>query len=1318
MPKMFSWAKKISGRSPAKDAGQESTTERAASPDTKRETHKSIFGSVTNNPAKSESLSRPVVEGTSEKKDSLEDLKDPDNGPLSSPKERHSSESKPVSEKRHYSESRPRTEKPQQTSVKKTSSFTRRLASFRFPSLERDRSDKRSRLKSKSPELNSSVDKHSTIPQHPQSPFLKNSTTSGSKSDGHTEIAHQHRHVQNSCESNGIAVNGNHQNSNDSLQGEQNSSPSNSVLKDNSHGEDERAKLVSPLSNISERRSISAKLYGEVIKEFDKIRTTKPKLPSIDDCEARTKPENPEIRKETSQCLGDKLSSDSIRDSTANAYQHNNSTSVPVLKSSDIELTSTGKCQEGTETTKAEIQIKETNQESVPNDDLRSATTQVHLSSLSIPTTQSQNAERRASLGTSSVTGSTVHKTPHTGLHRVSLIKIEPLLIESEGTTSTGTNNIVDETTDLKSLTAETHKAPYTKDSLPIKNKPQIYTSSGKETSIMSEQRSNTPDVVSSTASINVIPGAPSQNSSAVKDETSLTTLKESTQGLGKDEVHEEQKPPENEPPIVENHLSLESCIDDLNEKINELSLVIDNEDCTSAHTPSSPETTSSSENKEILPEDTNQEQVSPPSIPNQTEGNEYTTGATEINSSSNDKEGIGPSSGNILLPSNCKDHTYSSSPPESGQKNLVLECSASTVSLSIETNNPVVSSNQTKTDVSSSCVSEISDIEKDLSAVAPVLFSEMLKLSNESEHPPVQGTQKVPSTDILVNHSENTQSVGSAVLNKEEKVIPSSAHTEDETSSKLISEDIEYTNGKEIKILQPVIQTVPKDNVLAFDEPTPKIPPQTDKEVTTEHQVHTDPNVSCCSLEESSATNRYIPATNPIPAPRSINITKNEGILNEYPKTLPKASPRHNFKSVNRSNEEVSSQPNHDYRRKGSDEKPELPEKRKISRERISSNEGGSLPASPSAPRRKRRSRSGSAAGSLQTLNVMGSSEKLSVRHASSRDLDRPTTANQAPPRPPLPSAYSSSNVSASSVSITNDTTIPRLSVCNSISKVGADLGNSSPQKLSKQCPESGPSGQKASVQQTQKMESLNPFDCEDDEAEVTEQKPDITAQPLQSAKTTLNPFDSDDESEELEKDSNMTANAKEQLPPAGYNPFEDDEDEVVDGNPSQNASHKTERTNTTSVTPTIGVVNPSATIEPKNPFDEEEDDQEDSGFNENSFVRQSIGRHSVAVRGSSPFQRDGVRASMPCSGRGRPGKKKRQAPLPPGFIPSPSATPPPHREPLMKHGQSSTSLYWNSMRKDSLTTASSLSLSSPKRPPPPRPPPPRIKTVSLAQL
>lgn len=350
------------------------------------------------------------------------------------------------------------------------------------------------------------------------------------------------------------------------------------------------------------------------------------------------------------------------------------------------------------------------------------------------------------------------------------------------------------------------------------------------------------------------------------------------------------------------------------------------------------------------------------------------------------------------------------------------------------------------------------------------------------------------------------------------------------------------------------------------------------------------------------------------------------------------------------------------------------------------SSTVGGSLPSSPSIPRRTRRAHPVPAARSLQTLS--SNPTKLSLA------ADRGAVSNEANYR-----------------------------------KV------SLPAKLNEPARE-------APVPKPRKV-SLNPFDSDEDNEEERRRRsaPREAPVPLPRKKISMNPFESDDDDDDDGNNNQGTADSSKETKPAGTNPFDEDEEEEeasiwkvnpatgeLEFKPTLSSSPATNSRSSSQSSLTLQRLNDSIASlnaqlartphEPvsTNPFDEDEDDE----FNEAALSRDST-RMSLSMGGPSPMQRDGARCSLPPSTRTRVGRKKRPAPLPPGQRPPiPSATP---LEPRCDHdslprGGSTGMPLHDSPRKSSTGSLHILSgsprIQSPRKPPPPRPPPPKLSSSS----
>ncbi|XP_063595520.1 mucin-2-like isoform X1 [Penaeus indicus] len=353
------------------------------------------------------------------------------------------------------------------------------------------------------------------------------------------------------------------------------------------------------------------------------------------------------------------------------------------------------------------------------------------------------------------------------------------------------------------------------------------------------------------------------------------------------------------------------------------------------------------------------------------------------------------------------------------------------------------------------------------------------------------------------------------------------------------------------------------------------------------------------------------------------------------------------------------------------------------------SSTVGGSLPSSPSIPRRTRRAHPVPAARSLQTLS--SSPAKLTV--AAER---------------------------------------------GAVSNVASYRKVSLPAKLNEPARE-------APVPKPRKV-SLNPFDSDEDNEEERRRQsaPREAPVPLPRKKVSMNPFESDDDDDEDNHEisgSSKKIKAIEAPKPAGTNPFDEDEEEeeasiwkvnpatgelefkpTLSSSPATNSRSSSQSSITLQrFNDSIASLNAQLARSPHepvstNPFDEDEDDE----FNDTGLSRDST-RMSLSIGGSSPLQRDGVRCSLPPSTRNRVSRKKRPAPLPPGQRPPiPSAAP---LEPQCDHdvippGGSTGTPLQGSPRRVSTGSLHNLSVSprmqSSRKPPPPRPPPPKLRSSS----
>lgn len=223
--------------------------------------------------------------------------------------------------------------------------------------------------------------------------------------------------------------------------------------------------------------------------------------------------------------------------------------------------------------------------------------------------------------------------------------------------------------------------------------------------------------------------------------------------------------------------------------------------------------------------------------------------------------------------------------------------------------------------------------------------------------------------------------------------------------------------------------------------------------------------------------------------------------------------------------------------------------------------------------------------------------------------------------------------------------------------------------------------------VPKPRKIISLNPFESDEGEEcegqQIIPQKQAPVPKPRKNV--SLNPFESDDDESEIEilKKSkaqaqssgiNLTTSAK--VPTIGKNPFDEDDDEMDENSfsPVLNTTGESEFRPMRSSSPATHSLSSShSSLSPRhlndslasissqsskianeststNPFDEDDDD-ESRGVH-NGLLRETLSRKSFSVTSSSPLQRDVVRSSLPPGTRGRTGRKKRPAPLPPGYV------------------------------------------------------------------
>lgn len=366
----------------------------------------------------------------------------------------------------------------------------------------------------------------------------------------------------------------------------------------------------------------------------------------------------------------------------------------------------------------------------------------------------------------------------------------------------------------------------------------------------------------------------------------------------------------------------------------------------------------------------------------------------------------------------------------------------------------------------------------------------------------------------------------------------------------------------------------------------------------------------------------------------------------------------------------------------------------------------GGSLPSSPSVPHRSRRPHPVPAARSLQTLNTATPTKRTVTR--MDKEEGRKDTTKESP----------ESLREASDLEKHNE-------------------------KLQREIP----------IPKPRKIISLNPFESDEDEEYESQETPTKQVPVPKPRKTvSLNPFESDDDEEseipKLEKSKVQVKQFSGPIPTTsakvaviGKNPFDEDDDEMEENSfsPIKNTTGESEFRPIRSSSPATHSLSSShSSLSPRhlndslasissqsskianesistNPFDED-DDYDDSREMHNGLIRETLSRKSFSVTSSSPLKRDIVRSSLPPSTRGRTGRKKRPAPLPPGFRPSGMSTSTRDQQLLpdissSSRGGSTSSINQEPQRRDSISSISSLTL-SPKKAPPPRPPPPKVKS------
>ncbi|XP_066976376.1 serine-rich adhesin for platelets-like [Macrobrachium rosenbergii] len=390
------------------------------------------------------------------------------------------------------------------------------------------------------------------------------------------------------------------------------------------------------------------------------------------------------------------------------------------------------------------------------------------------------------------------------------------------------------------------------------------------------------------------------------------------------------------------------------------------------------------------------------------------------------------------------------------------------------------------------------------------------------------------------------------------------------------------------------------------------------------------------------------------------------------------------------------------------------------------STEESISPPASLLVPRQKRKCHMIPVAQPLQMQSLPSGPAKV-ITESTSAELDSKTPSRKAPPRPPAPVNYNVPLVLASrdaSVSVPD----------KSYDRTRCPAETRACQKTSQKPPPAPKAPMKVSLNPFDSEEeeepepvlevksSLNPFDSEEDEepalmskmvkVEASSKKP--------KKEISLNPFDSedDDEGKEQEPCLQTVPHTKIPLPPIGYNPFDEDDDEEEENNGKYPSSHCNRNTlgqkSNTLVSSAYQKRNETSSCSRKptkpaslNPFDEE-DEEEESNVMTAPFLRISSSQeHQSLPRNSVTFQ-EASRDSLPNSEIFIKRKKKRHAPLPPGYGSTDGV---PQRQLMYPRVGSSSSLNETFWRQDTRAFGSTLSLFSSKRKPPPRPPLPKWK-------
>ncbi|XP_064121156.1 cardiomyopathy-associated protein 5-like [Macrobrachium nipponense] len=401
------------------------------------------------------------------------------------------------------------------------------------------------------------------------------------------------------------------------------------------------------------------------------------------------------------------------------------------------------------------------------------------------------------------------------------------------------------------------------------------------------------------------------------------------------------------------------------------------------------------------------------------------------------------------------------------------------------------------------------------------------------------------------------------------------------------------------------------------------------------------------------------------------------------------------------------------------------LTEKSKIP----SAEESISPPTSLLVPRQKRKYHTIPTAQPLQIESLPKGPAKV-ITESTSAEQGSKSPAHKAPPRPPAPLNYNVPLVLGSrdaSVSVPDKsydrTSCPAETRAYQNTSQTPSLATKAPMKISLNPFDSEEEEEPEPV--LEMKSSLNPFDSEEDEEQALVSK--MVKVEASSKKPTkeisLNPFDSEDDDEGKEQEPFLLTvpHTKIPLPPIGYNPFDEDDDEGDSTNekhPSSHCKRNTHGQKSNTLVPSAYQTSSCSRKPVKpislNPFDEE-DEEEESSVMTAPFLRVSSQEQQSLPRNSLTFQ-EASRESLPNSEIFIKRKKKRQAPLPPGYG-SPdcsfaSATSlVPQRQVMYPRVGSLSSLNETFWRQDTRAFGSTLSLFSSKRKPPPRPPLPKWK-------